>query len=364
MMRRATKRRVRLFLRLLFLGTLTGVVYQISLALVFFSGFIVPRILVGVIGGASMTAPIAAMELFLLRSSRWGRHLKEAPFLVMFGVKWLVYGLVITAVVAGQPGARVAGLKPGAPLQTPTARLSVLFSFAAALAFLLIFEISQIVGARNLRNIVLGRYHRPRIEERFFLFVDIAGSTSLAERLGPVAVHRFLGNVFRLASDPVGDYRGEIYQYVGDELVATWTVADARTDARPIACFFAIVAALEDATPEFEREFGVAPRLRAALHAGRVICGEVGEIKRDIVFHGDVMNTAARLEQATRDLDRGFLASADALSRLAGVEQYTLEPLGPQRLRGRAAPIDVYAVGAGIGAARAAGSASPLLTGK
>src|SRR5437660_4044704 len=77
-MREATKRRVRLFMRLLFLGTLTGVVYQISLALVFFSGSIVPRILVGVIGGASMTAPIAAMELFLLRSSRWGRHLKEA----------------------------------------------------------------------------------------------------------------------------------------------------------------------------------------------------------------------------------------------------------------------------------------------
>jgi adenylate cyclase len=77
-----------------------------------------------------------------------------------------------------------------------------------------------------------------------------------------------------------------------------------------------------------------------------VISGEIGESKRDIVFHGDVMNTAARLEHATRDLDRRFLVSSDALRRLAGTERYALEPLGPQALRGRAAPVDVYAVGA------------------
>src|SRR5262249_41764366 len=86
------------------------------------------------------------------------------------------------------------------------------------------------------------------------------------------------------------------------------------------------------------------PRVRAALHAGMVVCGEIGETKRDIVFHGHVMNTAARLEQATRDLDRSFLVSADALSCLRAMERYALEPLGPQALRGRAAPVEVYAV--------------------
>jgi adenylate cyclase len=202
------------------------------------------------------------------------------------------------------------------------------------------------VGPRTLRNIVLGRYHRPRSEERFFLFVDIAGSTSLAERIGPAAVHRFLNSVFRLASGPIDDCGGEIYQYVGDEMVVTWTVAGGRGAARPIACLFAIRAALEEAAPEFEREFGVAPRVRAALHAGPVISGEIGGSKRDIVFHGDVMNTTARLEQATRDLGRSFLVSADALSRLTDTGGYAREALGPQALRGRAAPVEVYAVSA------------------
>jgi adenylate cyclase len=200
----------------------------------------------------------------------------------------------------------------------------------AAFAFLFVFEISQIVGPRNLHNIVLGRYHRPRVEDRCFLFVDIAGSTSLAERLGPAAVQRFLAGVFRLASDPIADYGGEIYQYVGDEMVVTWPVAEARVDARPIACFFAVVAALEEAAPEFEQAFGVVPRLRAALHAGPVISGEIDESKRDIVFHGDVMNTATRLEQATRDLDRRFLVSADALNRLTAATDSPAMNRGPR----------------------------------
>jgi len=176
------------------------------------------------------------------------------------------------------------------------------------------------------------------------LFVDIVGSTALAERIGPVAVHRFLASVFRLAEEPIVNYGAEIYQYVGDEMVLTWTVAEERQGARPIACFFAIVAALDRAAPQFRRDFGVTPTLRGALHAGPVISGEIGDTKRDIVFHGDVMNTAARLEQATRDLHRAFLASADSVSRLTSTDQYTLEPLGPQALRGRAAPVQVYAV--------------------
>jgi adenylate cyclase len=94
--------------------------------------------------------------------------------------------------------------------------------------------------------------------------------------------------VFVLASDPVDDHRGEIYQYVGDEMVS----------------------------------------VRGALHVGPVIVGEVGGRKRDIVFHGDVMNTTSRLEQVARELDRRLVVSADAIGRVAGEEHYPLEDLG------------------------------------
>lgn len=341
--RRATRRRAQLFLWFLLGGTLIGVSYG-GLIGSMFRGTALIGAAIGAIDGAVITAPIAGIELFLLRT-RWGRAVQEAPFLVTFGAKWLAYGTLISIVNLRSPGVLVLGrMGLAAPLPASVAYLSVGFSFAAAFAFLFVFQVSQIVGPRTLGHIVLGRYHQPHLEERFFLFIDIRGSTTLAERIGPVAVHRFLARVFSLASDPIGDHRGEIYQYVGDEMVVTWRLGEGRPDARPIACLFAIAARLEAAAAEFQRDFDVAPRLRAALHAGPVISGEIGESKRDIVFHGDVMNTAARLEQATRDLDRQFLASAEAVNRLEGVDRYGLEPLGPRALRGRLAPVEVYAV--------------------
>src|SRR5262249_38493844 len=219
-----------------------------------------------------------------------------------------------------------------------------LLQILVAFPFCVVFELGDLVGQRVLRDIVLGRYHRPRTEERFFLFIDIAGSTPLAERIGPTAVHRFLGEVFRLSSDPIEEHGGEVYQYVGDEMLITWTVAAGRARARPVAPFFAVERALARSGPRFEHEFGAVSRLRAALHAGPVITGEVGGSRRAIVYHGDVMNTAGRIEQATRDLDRQFLASSDALERLANLDGFALEDLGLQQLRGRAASMRVYAI--------------------
>jgi len=121
-------------------------------------------------------------------------------------------------------------------------------------------------------------------------------------------------------------------------------VHEGRGDARPIRCFLAIAAALAEAEAELAREFGVVPRVRGALHAGAVISGEVGKSKREVVFHGDVMNTTSRLEQLTRDLDRSFIVSAEALARLEEREGYVLEDLGERAIRGRAAPVVVYAV--------------------
>jgi adenylate cyclase len=190
--------------------------------------------------------------------------------------------------------------------------LSIVYSLVVTCAFVFVLEVGRIVGARTLRDIVLGRYHRPRTEDRLFLFVDIVGSTAIAERLGPLAMHRFLDRVFVAAADPVADHGGEIHQYVGDEIVVTWPVRDGRVGVRPLACLFALEDALAADAARFQRDFGTVPELRAALHGGPVVTGEVGESKRAIAFHGDVLHAAARLEQATRELGHRFLVSGKA----------------------------------------------------
>jgi adenylate cyclase len=182
------------------------------------------------------------------------------------------------------------------------------------------------------------------LEDRFFLFVDLVGSTRIAEAIGPLGIHRFLDRVFALTADPVADHKGEIYQYVGDQIVITWLDAAGRQSARPLACFFTIRAALADAAPAFEDRFGVIPAVRGALHAGTVVAGEVGVNRRSIVFHGDVMNVCARMEQATRDLGGSLLVSSDAFERLDHKAGFDIRDCGLRTFRGKQSPIQLFDV--------------------
>ncbi|MCC6209626.1 MAG: adenylate/guanylate cyclase domain-containing protein [Burkholderiales bacterium] len=315
---------------------------------------------VGLISGvADFTAGMAligAAEIFLPRT-RPGRALARLPFFAVVLVKATAYFAVVLAVVGNRFGPSVAGLLGGPLVEEQIAQidaafprgLSIVMAALVTLLLVMLRNAVELVGERTFRHVLRGRYHRPRSEERFFLFVDIVGSTPVAERLGPLAVHRYLNRVFLSASEAIDDHGGEVYQYVGDEIVVTWTLAEGRLDARPLACLFAIDAALAVAAPEFAREFGTVPKLRAALHAGEVIAGEIGGTRRSIVFHGDVMNTTSRIENKTRELGRPFLVSQAALQRLEGAGGCALEDLGPQELRGRESAVRLYAVSAGAG---------------
>src|SRR6202023_708177 len=178
------------------------------------------------------------------------------------------------------------------------------FIYSAVISVLmnLGFGIANIIGPRAFLNFIIGRYHTPVEENRFVLFVDIAGSTGLAEQLGGVGIHRLLDRTFRLLTLSVVDYRGEVLNYVGDEVIVTWPEREGAIDCRPLRCFVAMRDELSRATSQLDREFGVVPRIRGSLHFGPVIVGEIGDIKRAIVFNGDVMNTAARLEEINRSV--------------------------------------------------------------
>lgn len=343
-MRAGRRRRLRILTWIVVSGVVAGGAYGTLAGYVNPEGDPFEGALIGMIRGFTLSFILGGSEVYVVRS-RLGRVLGRLPFLVMLAVKGFVYGLLIVAVEAVNLGNRLIGIDvPPTLFGGKMAVMSIAFSFVASFAVLFMLQISALVGGHTLAAILRGRYHQPRVEARFFLFVDVRGSTGIAERLGPAAVHRFLNRIFRIAADPIEDHRGQIYQYVGDEIVVTWTVDRGRPDARPLACFFAIEDALGRAAPTFLRDFGTEPRLRAALHAGPVIAGEVGESKREIVFHGDTMNTAARLEHLTRDLERRFIVSSDALGLLAGAERFRLEDLGEQAVRGRAATVRVSAV--------------------
>ncbi len=296
---------------------------------------------IGVIDALLTASWIAGIELFLLprASMRW---LDALPFAAVFILKTLVYGAIAAAVLAGQPGERLLGVVN--VYNARTGLIAVFLSLVAVAILVMMFQAAGLVGYRTFMALLLGKYRRPYAERRFFLFVDVVGSTAIAERLGALEAHRFLAAVFSAVAEPIEMCRGEIHQYVGDEIVITWVEADGVADARALRCFFAMRAALAADGERFDQRFGVQPSLRAALHLGEVIAGEVGQVRRAIVFHGDVMNTTGRLEQATREVGCLFIASAEALACLVPPPEIRTRDLGALALRGRVEPIHAFCV--------------------
>lgn len=338
-----TRVRLRLYLRILGVSAIIGMVYAFVVTASAARASVMAVLVTALIGAIDGTiiGSSSAFDFFVLRWLRT-RWLDAQPLIALIALRIVVYGGMAAAVSIGQPGEHLFGV--AAPFSAHKAAVTIGFSLAVSTVLMVLFEAAALVGHRTFLALLLGKYRQPSAERRFFLFVDVVGSTPVAERMGPLAVHRYLDRVFQVASDPVDAHHGEVHQYVGDEMVVTWNVAEGRLEARPLACLFAIEAALAAAAPEFDREFGTVPKIRAALHAGEVVTGEIGGSRRAIVFHGDVMNTTSRIENATRTLGRNFLVSEDALSRLENSGRYVPEDLGPQQLRGREAMVRVYAV--------------------
>jgi len=347
------RERLKLLARVCAIGAAIGAVYGVVLEVTLAgSGSDVRRLAIafsGAISGILISGSIGAIEILLLRAGPL-RRLNALPFLPVALGKCVVYGAIVIVAVTLVPDALPFGTS--AITSTRTARtvaITVAFSLAVTFVFVTVLQAATLLGRRTFRDLVFGRYRRPRAERRFFLFVDVVGSSAIAERLGPLDAHRFLSAVFSAVAEPVAEARGEIYQYVGDEIVVTWTEAEGAHRARPLRCLFAMRlfamrAALDARAQRFRTRFGVEPALRAALHFGEVIAGEVGDQRRAIVFHGDVMNTAARLEQATRDVGLRFIvsqAALEALGRPAGLE---LTDLGALALRGRSEPVPAYGI--------------------
>jgi adenylate cyclase len=212
--------------------------------------------------------------------------------------------------------------------------------FAVTINFVL--QMNRMLGINVLGYFAAGIYRRPKAEERVFLFVDLVGSTQLAERLGSARYFELLRRFVDDLSDPVLESDGEIYQYAGDEVVITWRLAAGVRAASCITCFFAIRTAVARHATRYEREFGVVPQFRGGLHGGTVTAGELGDLRQQIVFVGDILNTAARLEEYAKRSQLDLVVSGALLERLtlpAGVEATWC---GELALRGKDAPVTAY----------------------
>ena len=298
-----------------------------------FSWYSAPR---GALTGALIASILTSLEVYLLWEA--SSPLRRAPFPVHVVVKTLVYLIVIVFALSVSawvfPAPREEGVEGG----------DVFFSLAASFAFVFVMAVNKLLGQNVLLSFVTGRYHKPRLEERVLLFIDMEGSTKFAEQLGPLAFHRLLNRFVTDLTDPIVAARGEIYSYVGDELIATWKVEDGINQARCVTACFDAFDVLARKAHEYRREFGAAVNFRAGLHCGPLVTGEMGSIKTEIVMLGDTVNTAARIQEVCRQTGDRILASADLIDQLQLPPSIVKRSLGDLRLRGKGVDLALYAL--------------------
>jgi adenylate cyclase len=208
---------------------------------------------------------------------------------------------------------------------------------------ILILEITDKYGPGMFWSLLRGKYHNPKIESRIVIFLDINESTSIAEELGHEQYFRMLRQFFKDITIPVLANDGEIYQYVGDEIVLTW-INTPENKIKSLKFIRNTFFLLERLNAKYQRRFGRVPRFKAGIHAGEVTAGFIGVIKKDLIFCGDTMNTAARIRSMCNELNESFILSQDFMADFATPHGYSITQIGTLELKGKLEPMQLFSL--------------------
>lgn len=205
-------------------------------------------------------------------------------------------------------------------------------------------ELHRKLGRDAIYNLVFGKYHQVKQEDRLFLFIDLNNSTDIAEAMGELEYSHFLQDYFYDISEPIARYFGRVYQYVGDEVVVTWPLKKGLKFAVCVRCFFAIQKQIRRYEKQYEKRYGRIPEFKAALHGGNVVVSEVGKYKSEIAYHGDVLNTTARILSKCHELESELLISDWVHERLSMPKYLKADAMGSYQLKGKQQEVELYSV--------------------
>jgi adenylate cyclase len=292
--------------------------------------------------GAGFAVGVA--ELFLLKN--WFKNLSFSVHLACKSLT-LIGILYLTFAVLNLLDVFIDGLTWQAYFQVilDGKTLIGMLEVLGVIVFLLFFiQLDRLLGPGVLLGYVTGRYHHPRREFRIFMFLDLKGSTKLADEMDAGRYSNFLHSYFTAMSEPILKTGAEIYKYVGDEIILTWKMRSGLEENSCIRLFFLIEDQIHAQRDHFLKAYGVVPEFKAGVHAGEVITAQMGELKSEIVYNGDVLNTASRIQAHCNQVGQKLLVSAKLMERLSIGQEYKVLELGPVSLRGKAEELELCAV--------------------
>ena len=189
---------------------------------------------------------VGLFEQFYVQSLR-GRWLRSMHPLLSISIYTAVVAVLFVLAV------HLSHLLTGQWDTLPRAYKRLPFAMPLVIAFavigIVVMRTIHFIGIETLFHLMIGTYHRPVLEEKVLLFLDINDSTGLAERLGAVQIKSLVGKFLFDISKPITDYGGEIYLYKGDGLIALWNWSEAIRGNRILRALDAVFASVTREEP-------------------------------------------------------------------------------------------------------------------
>jgi adenylate cyclase len=276
--------------------------------------------------------------------------LRKLPFglLSLIGTVSYLISILIIMTMAARAFTRVLDLE----FSSDTIK-TFLFSVQGAMFIIYCFimgffvdvfkEINKKFGPGNLMRMIRGEFYRPKEDERIVMFLDLKSSTTYAEQLGHLRFSRLIQDCFS-ELHVIFPYKAQVYQYVGDEVVLTWSMKEGLENGNCLRAFFAFINQFRIRSEYYMREYGFVPEFKAGINGGKITVAEVGEIKRDIAYHGDVLNTASRVQGKCNELGEKILITGNVMKDLEGKTPFKKKEVGRINLRGKSSDLLVYTV--------------------
>lgn len=209
--------------------------------------------------------------------------------------------------------------------------VTFLLRFAnVAVAWIQVHDFRQLMSAKEQSE-----------EERIFMFLDMKSSTAHAENLGASRYSMLIRDCFSDMSEAAGRNKAELYQYVGDEVVFTWRTSSENAE-RSIQLYFEFTRMLRERSSYYLRSYGITPEFKAGIHQGVVIRTCVNSIRKATAYHGDVINTAARIQSKCNELGSALLVSSSLTFALP--DRFRKQWRGSFQLRGKQEPIELFTI--------------------
>ena len=199
-------------------------------------------------------------------------------------------------------------------------------------------------GKGIIFKMLIGRYKKPREVERIFMFLDLKSSTTHAEKLGHLKYSQLIQDCFFYLNKIINKYDAEIYQYVGDEAVLSWTPKRGIRQLNCINLFFNYDRMLKKHSKYYQKKYGIQPEFKAGLHCGKIIIAEVGTVKKELAYHGDVINSTSRIQEKCNEYNEALLISDDLLQQLKLTSNYEAISLGNELLEGKTEELKIFAI--------------------